>query len=393
MQFTDLNLSAPVQQALRELDYTQPTPIQQQAIQPGLQGKDVLGIAQTGTGKTAAFLIPLLERLNKLPKARPNHPQAVILAPTRELAIQIAESAQQYGKHLNISHTIIHGGVSQKPQVRDLRNGAQIVVATPGRLLDLMQQGHVKTTDVQFFVLDEADRMLDMGFLPPVKKITKNMPRDKQTFFFSATMNPGVDKLAKQLFNNPIKIQVAPQNTTAEHVDQKVLFVDKHDKKQLLLELLKLDSTETVLVFTRTKRNADRVSKYLNKKGHNAVRMHGNRSQNQRKKALDKFSRGHANILVATDVAARGIDVDEITHVINYELPDDTENYVHRIGRTGRAGNKGTAVSLCAAHERSLLREIEGIIDQKIPHLTHKYHSENARQATGKHARRKSRRR
>lgn len=393
MQFTDLNISAPVQQALDELGYTEPTPIQQKAIQPGLDGKDVLGIAQTGTGKTAAFLIPLLEHLSRDAPAKPNCPKALILAPTRELAIQITESIGEYGKYLDVSHTTIYGGVSQKPQVKDLNRGVDVVVATPGRLMDLMQQRRVKLHDVDYFVLDEADRMLDMGFLPDVKKITKPMSKDKQTFFFSATMSREVDKLSRQLFNNPVRIEVAPQATTADKVTQKVLYVNKHDKKKLLIRLLNMPSLDCVLVFTRTKRNADRVSKYLNKKGHKAVRMHGNRSQNQRKKALDKFSNGHARVLVATDVAARGIDVDNITHVINYELPDDTENYVHRIGRTARAGNKGTAVSFCAAHERSLLKEIEGIINERIPHLKHPYHSEQAKRATGKQARRKGRRR
>jgi len=374
MKFTDLQLHNELKRALQELNYEEPTPIQKQAIPPGLKGQDVLGIARTGSGKTAAFLLPILQRLNNV-KAKPRKPKALIIAPTRELAIQITKSATEYGKYVSVRKTIIYGGVSQKPQVKDLRKGVELVVATPGRLLDLRNQGHIDFSDIDIFVLDEADRMLDMGFLPPVKKMIKQMPNNRQLLFFSATFSKQLKKLANKLSNNPVHVDVSSKEIDTPDIEENLLFVNTHNKKELLKDVLNKDGVGLALVFTRTKRNTDKVNRYLKKHGYSSTRIHGDRSQRQRRTALNKFTNKEVRILVATDVAARGIDVDDVTHVINYELPQDSENYVHRIGRTGRAGNKGVALSLCAHHEVKRLKKIERLVDKQIPHKTHRFHS------------------
>lgn len=377
MKFTDLQLNKEIQNALNENNYVTPTEIQEKAIPPGLKGKDIVGVARTGTGKTAAFLLPILQRLHGQ-RARPNHPKALIIAPTRELATQITKSATTYGKYTSVKKTVVYGGVSQKPQVKDLNKGVELVIATPGRLLDLINQGHIFLQDIETFILDEADRMLDMGFLPPVKKMIKRMPRDRQMMFFSATMSKKINRLVNKMFNSPIKIDVSPKEVTAEGIHQRIFFVNQHNKKKLLMDILDEETVELALIFTRTKRNADKVSKYLNKKGYRSARMHGDRSQNQRRKALNRFSNREVRVLVATDVASRGIDIDEISHVINYELPRDTENYVHRIGRTGRAGSTGVAFSLCAKHEAKVLKKIERLINTKIDYVQHRFHCDKA---------------
>lgn len=377
MKFTDLQLNKEIQNALNENNYVIPTEIQEKAIPPGLKGKDIVGVARTGTGKTAAFLLPVLQRLHGQ-RARPNHPKALIIAPTRELATQITKSATTYGKYTSVNKTVVYGGVSQKPQVKDLDKGVELVIATPGRLLDLINQGHISLQDIETFILDEADRMLDMGFLPPVKKMIKKMPRNRQMMFFSATMSKKINRLVNKMFNSPVKIDVSPKEVTAEGIHQRIFFVNQHDKKKLLMDILDEETVELALIFTRTKRNADKVSKYLNKKGYRSARMHGDRSQNQRRRALNRFSNREVRVLVATDVAARGIDIDEISHVINYELPRDTENYVHRIGRTGRAGSTGVAFSLCAKHEAKVLKKIERLINTKIDYVQHRFHCDKA---------------
>lgn len=382
MKFSEINLLPQIQQAIKQEGYEQPTPIQEQAIPPVLEGKDVMGIAQTGTGKTAAFTLPLLQRLHQSEHGtRANKPRALILTPTRELAAQIGESIKNYGKQLPLKHVVIFGGVGQNPQVQALNKSADIVVATPGRLLDLMNQGHVQMTSLEVLVLDEADRMLDMGFVDDVEKITKNVPKNRQTLFFSATMSKNIDKLAREMLRDPIKIEIAPQATTADRVEQKILYVEKKEKDTLLLHLLNKENLEKVLIFTRTKHKANKLTTYLSKNGIRAEAIHGNKSQTARTKALAGFHNGRVRALVATDIAARGIDVDDISHVIQYDLPDDTENYVHRIGRTARAGAKGVAYALVAAEDKHLLKDVEKLIEQKIPHREHEYHSARAKQA------------
>ncbi|NDU98072.1 DEAD/DEAH box helicase [Spirosoma terrae] len=370
MQFSDLSLIDPILKALAEEGYSTPTPIQQQAIPILLNQRDLLGCAQTGTGKTAAFAIPILQLLSedkyKNPRA-PRRIKALILTPTRELAIQIDDSFKAYGRHLDLRHTVIFGGVSQHGQVNTLKSGIDILTATPGRLLDLMSQGLVSLRDIQFFVLDEADRMLDMGFIHDVKKVIARLPERRQSLFFSATMPPDVAKLADTILNTPAKVEVTPVSSTADTIQQAVYFVDKDNKRKLLVHILNDEQIESALVFARTKHGADKVAKDLMKAGIQAEAIHGNKSQNARQRALSNFKSRQTRVLVATDIAARGIDVDELSHVINYELPNVPETYVHRIGRTGRAGNNGIALSFCDAEETAFLKDIHKLIGKQVP--------------------------
>ena len=369
MTFQELQLSEPILNALRAEGYITPTPIQEQAIPLVFQGKDLFGCAQTGTGKTAAFAIPIIQMLNQ--KANNNkgfkYIKALVLTPTRELATQINESFSVYGKHSGLKHDVIFGGVSQSLQMNSLKSGTDILIATPGRLLDLMNQGYVNLDDLQFFVLDEADRMLDMGFIHDIKKIIRVLPKERQTLFFSPTLPPQISALANSLLRNPVKIEITPVSTTAEKVEQSVYMVAKQDKSSLLVHLLQEQNINRTLVFSRTKHGADKIAKYLNRANIKADALHGNKSQNARERALDNFKNNRLNVLVATDIAARGIDVDNLTHVINFDLPDVPETYVHRIGRTGRAGNNGIAFSFCDNEERANLKDINKITAQSIP--------------------------
>lgn len=366
--FQNLDLIAPLQKALAEENYDTPTPIQAQTIPPTLEGRDILGCAQTGTGKTAAFALPMLNHLvQQNRKAIPGKPFALVLAPTRELAIQIDESFGTYGRHIHLRAALVYGGVSQHHQVKALRRGADIVIATPGRLIDLMNQGHLKLDELEMFALDEADRMLDMGFLPDLKRIIKKLPEKRQSLFFSATLAPNIIELTNKLLRDPVTVNVTPKNQSVTKIDQRVLFV-KHDQKMSILEdILNGDDVDRTLVFTKTKRTANMLSKQLMRYGVNATAIHGNKSQNARQKALDAFRNRKVRVLVATDVAARGIDVEGITHVVNYDIPVEPESYVHRIGRTGRAGADGVAVSFCTSNERRELKAIERLIKQDVP--------------------------
>lgn len=379
MLFTDLNIIKPILDALTDEGYTKPTPIQQQAIPHISQGKDLLGCAQTGTGKTAAFAIPMLQLLAKptTMESRGQRPiRALILTPTRELAIQIQESFNAYGKNLRLKNLVVFGGVNQGPQVEALKRGVDILVATPGRLLDLISQGYIHLKDVEIFVLDEADRMLDMGFVHDVKRIITKIPAKRQTLFFSATMPAEIQSLANSILNNPVKVEVAVASSTADTIEQSLYYVEKENKKSLLAYILADKTIETALVFTRTKHGADKVVKDLVRIGIKAEAIHGNKSQNARQRALSNFKNRETRILVATDIAARGIDVDELTHVINYELPNVPETYVHRIGRTGRAGLSGTSFSFCDAEETAELRDIHKLIGKQIPvEQNHPYHT------------------
>ena len=366
--FSELKLIEPIERSLRELNYETPTPIQAQTIPFGLEGKDILGCAQTGTGKTAAFSLPLLDFLGgDTVKAKRGKPQGLILAPTRELAIQIADSLKTYGKHLKLRTTLIFGGVSQNNQVREMNRGSHIVVATPGRLIDLMNQGHVNLNELEVFILDEADRMLDMGFLPDLKRIIRELPDNRQSMFFSATMAPKIVELANELLYKPVSVNVAPKETTVKNIKQELMYCDRGDKPGMLLELVQSNDVESVIVFTRTKRGANVVARRLEKAGVGAAIIHGGKSQNARQRALAAFRKGQVRVMVATDVAARGIDIDNVTHVINYDLPNEAEAYVHRIGRTGRAGLSGTAISFCAGDELDYLWDIEKLIGNEIP--------------------------
>lgn len=368
MSFTSLALSDPILKALQQEGYTQPTPIQQQAIPVALKGTDVLGCAQTGTGKTAAFAIPILERLAaNPPKGQHKNIRSLIVTPTRELAIQIEESFQSYGRHTNLVSAVIFGGVGQNPQVKKLNRGVDILIATPGRLLDLMNQKHVSLKDVEIFVLDEADRMLDMGFIHDIRKLLKALPQKKQTLFFSATMPSEIVTLSNSILHNPVKVEVTPESTTVEAIQQGVYFVDKGNKKDLLVDVIKQRDIPSALVFTRTKHGANKVVKILEKQKIPAAAIHGNKSQTARQNALADFKDQKLRVLVATDIAARGIDIDELQYVINYEIPNISETYVHRIGRTGRAGANGTALSFCDATEKTYLKDIEKLIGLKIP--------------------------
>ncbi len=369
MSFEKLNLIEPILKSLTVEGYTKPTPIQQQSIPVLLERKDLLGCAQTGTGKTAAFAIPILQLLHQdeLYKKGPAGIKALILTPTRELAIQIGESFASYGKLLRIKHTVIFGGVPQRSQTDALRAGVDILIATPGRLLDLMDQRYVRLDHIKMFVLDEADRMLDMGFIHDVKKIVARIPAKRQTIFFSATMPSEIAKLADTILTNPVRVEVTPVSSTANTVKQELYFVEKNNKRLLLLHLLKDDVINTALVFTRTKHGADRVAKDLNRSGIIAEAIHGNKSQNARQRALSNFKSQQTRVLVATDIAARGIDIDELSHVINYELPNIPETYVHRIGRTGRAGASGISISFCDGEEKAYLKDIQKLIGKSVP--------------------------
>ncbi|MGI4806159.1 MAG: DEAD/DEAH box helicase [Janthinobacterium lividum] len=375
MLFQELNLIEPILKALKQEGYSQPTPIQEQSIPLILQGKDLLGCAQTGTGKTAAFAIPILQLLYQQKQQHKEQKtiKSLILTPTRELAIQIEESFTAYGRNTGLKHLVIFGGVSQNPQTEALRRGVDILVATPGRLLDLMNQRFVNLQHVQILVLDEADRMLDMGFVNDVKKVIAKLPQKRQTLFFSATMPKEIQSLADSILNKPEKVEVTPVSSTAETIDQTLFMVDKSDKRDLLLHILKDKNIKTALVFTRTKHGADKVVKDLLRANITAEAIHGNKSQNARQRALSNFKARTTRILVATDIAARGIDVDELTHVINYELPNIPETYVHRIGRTGRAGASGIALSFCDADEQDFLKDIHKLIDKNIPVADHPY--------------------
>ncbi len=366
MTFNDLNLIEPIQKALCDEGYTTPTPIQAEAIPLVLGGDDLLGCAQTGTGKTAAFSIPIIQHLynQKGGSKKFGGIKALILTPTRELAIQIDESFAAYGRYAGLKHTVIFGGVGQKPQTDALRGGVDILIATPGRLLDLISQGFIKLNSLEYFVLDEADHMLDMGFIHDIKRILPLLPRRRQSLFFSATMPSEIEKLANTILTNPQKVEVTPASSTVEKIEQYLYYVEK--KVDLLVELLKNPDMESVLVFTRTKHGADKVVKILNKHKIPSEAIHGNKSQNARQRALGNFKSGATRVLIATDIAARGIDVDDLSHVINYELPNIPETYVHRIGRTGRAGRTGVAYSFCNAMEMPLLKDIEKLIGRRI---------------------------
>ncbi len=377
MLFKDLNLIDPLLRALETEGYTQPTPIQEQAIPIVLQQRDLLGCAQTGTGKTAAFSIPILQLMfaEKQALSQPGVIRTLILTPTRELAIQIEESLAAYGRYTGLKHLVIFGGVSQVPQVQALRKGVDILVATPGRLLDLISQGFITLKNIRFFVLDEADRMLDMGFVHDVKRIITKLPAKRQNLFFSATMPQEIQQLADAILHQPVKVEVTPRSSTADTIVQSLYYAEKNDKKALLTALLKDKAIISALVFTRTKHGADKVVKDLVRAGYTAEAIHGNKSQNARQRALTNFKTQQTRVLVATDIAARGIDIDELSHVINYELPNIPETYVHRIGRTGRAGNAGIAISFCDREERAFLKDIQKLINKTLPVVEHEFHS------------------
>ena len=368
MKFDQLGLAEPILDALSEAGYAHPTPVQAQAIPPAMKGLDVLACAQTGTGKTAAFLLPMIQDFSQEPAPKGRPVRALVLTPTRELAIQIEESLKQYSKYLkNLYHAVIFGGVSQVPQVKQLRRGVDILVATPGRLLDLMSQGELDLNDLEYFVLDEADRMLDMGFIHDVRRVLKVIPEERQSLFFSATMPPAIIDLANSILFEPVTVEVTPPATTVEKIDQRVYYVTKRNKKNLLKHLLDEQEIETALVFTRTKHGANRVAESLSKAGIRAEAIHGNKSQTARQKALSNFKQRSTRVLVATDIASRGIDVDSLSHVINFDLPNEPETYVHRIGRTGRAGASGIALSFCDGSERGYLKDIRKLTRVDIP--------------------------
>ena len=376
VSFNNLQLIEPLLKSLQQEGYEKPTPIQEQAIPIILQHRDLLGCAQTGTGKTAAFAIPILQLMHQqkqtgvhqqsINNRERRNIQTLVLTPTRELAIQIEESLRTYGRYLDLKHLVIFGGVSQFNQVNALRRGVDILVATPGRLLDLLNQRHISLNEIKFFVLDEADRMLDMGFVHDVKRIIGKLPVQKQTLFFSATMPGEIKQLANMLLKNPVKVEVTPVASTVDTIQQSLYYVEKQNKKLLLTHLLEDPTIESVLVFTKTKHGADRIARDLNRKGTKAEAIHGGKSQNERQKALHSFKSKRTRILIATDIAARGIDIDDLTHVINFDLPDIPETYVHRIGRTGRAGASGVAISFCDYEEKISLADIHKLIAKKI---------------------------
>ena len=374
MKFSDLRLAEPILRAIAAEGYQNPSPIQAQSIPHVLAGRDLLGIAQTGTGKTAAFALPILHRLSTnaiIPRTNANNGtshgiRCLVLSPTRELASQIADSFRAYGKNTRLRHAVIFGGVGQAPQVQALRQGVDVLVATPGRLLDLMNQGYVDLRSVETFVLDEADRMLDMGFIHDIRRIVPKLPRQRQTLMFSATMPPDIRELATTILRNPVTVQVAPVASTADRIEQSVYFVEKRNKPHLLVHFLNNTAVSRCLVFTRTKHGADRVAKHLTKAGIPADAIHGNKSQNQRERALANFKSGKTTVLIASDIASRGIDVEGISHVVNYDLSNEPEAYVHRIGRTARAGASGTAVSFCDNDERPYLAAIEKLIRDRL---------------------------
>jgi ATP-dependent RNA helicase RhlE len=364
MKFQELGISEPILKALIAKGYTEPTPIQLKTIPTLLEGKDMLGCAQTGTGKTAAFAIPVLQLLSQ--SQTKGGIRGIVLTPTRELALQVSESFKDYGKNLKLKHTVIFGGVSQNKQAEEVRRGVDIVVATPGRLLDLMNQGIVKLNKVEFLILDEADRMLDMGFIRDIRKILTQVPVKRQTLLFSATMPTEIRELANGVLKNPVYVEVAPVSTTAEKVEQSLYYVDKNSKKDLLKHLITSENIQNLLVFTRTKHGADKLSKFMNQHGIKSDAIHGNKSQNARVRALDGFKNKQVRVLVATDIAARGIDVVDLSHVVNYDLPNEPETYVHRIGRTGRAKASGAAISFCDFEERAYLKDIQRLIRMDI---------------------------
>ena len=386
MTFKDLGLIEPILRAVTEKGYTSPTPIQEQSIPILLKKKDLLGCAQTGTGKTAAFTIPILQHLaTEKQTSQRRQIKSLIVTPTRELALQIEENIKEYGKYTNLKSTVIFGGVNQNPQVNRLKQGIDILVATPGRLLDLMNQGFISLRDVEYFVLDEADQMLDMGFIHDIKKLLVKLPKERQSLFFSATMAPAIVALSKEILGNPERVTIQPEQTTAERVGQSLYMVSNADKIKLLVDLIEERNAKSVLVFSRTKHGANKVVKLLEREDINAAAIHGNKTQAARVKALDGFKDGSIKVLVATDIAARGIDVSELELVVNYDLPNIPETYVHRIGRTGRAEASGEAVSFCSAEERSWLRDIQKLIAQDIPLVKdHPYHDTSPEEAPPK---------
>lgn len=375
MTFKQMNISEPVCRALLEKNYSTPTLIQEQAIPEALTGRDLLGLAQTGTGKTAAFAVPIIEQLLAAPmpqrKGATRSIRALILTPTRELAIQIDESLADYTRYTTLRHTVIFGGVKQKSQTDELRAGTDILTATPGRLLDLMSQGFIRLDDVRHFVLDEADRMLDMGFIHDVKRLLPKLPPKKQTLFFSATMPDSIDRLAKSLLHNPARVEVTPASNVVEIISQSVYRVEKPQKKELLAQLLLGEAGHQVLVFSRTKHGADNIARYLSRRGIACESIHGDKSQNARQRALSNFKEGRSNVIIATDIAARGIDIKGLDLVLNFDLPDVPETYVHRIGRTGRAGCEGRAIAFCSSEEAPMLREIEKLTGIKLVQQKH----------------------
>ncbi len=368
MTFTDLNLINPILKALSEKGYEEPTSIQEQAIPYILDDKDILGCAQTGTGKTAAFALPIIQKINRYKEINKHHHGilSLIVSPTRELALQIDESIKAYGKYTSIRNTVIYGGVNQSRQVRALQKGVDILTATPGRLLDLIQQGYVDLSQVKFFVLDEADRMLDMGFINDIRKIIDFIPRKRQSLFFSATIPKNIINLSKSILTDPVKIEVSPETPTAETVQQYIYYTNRQSKNDLLLHILDDDKKDQVLLFSRTKHGADRIARNLSKRQIRAAAIHGDRSQNQRQKALKDFKKGKVRVLVATDIASRGIDIDTLRYVINFDIPTESETYVHRIGRSGRAGREGVAISISEPEENAFVKDIEKLIQQKI---------------------------
>ncbi|MFQ9315203.1 DEAD/DEAH box helicase [Dysgonomonas mossii] len=371
MTFKELNIIEPILKALEEKGYTTPTPIQEKAIIPALTNRDILGLAQTGTGKTAAFSLPIIQQLylNKV-SGKKREIRALILTPTRELAIQINDSLNDYTQYTGIRHCVIYGGVKQKAQTDELKTGIDILVATPGRLLDLINQGFINLDSIRHFVLDEADRMLDMGFIHDIKRLLPKLPKEKQTLFFSATMPSTIASLSRSILRDPLKVEVTPASSVIDTIKQYLYFVEKQEKKDLLINLLKKDKKQSVLVFSRTKHGADKIARLLCKAGIGSEAIHGNKSQNARQRALNNFKSQKTRVLIATDIAARGIDVDQLELVINYDLPDVPETYVHRIGRTGRAGNSGTALTFCSAEENAMLNDIQKLTGKKLNQLS-----------------------
>lgn len=367
MTFKELNISEPILKALINKEYETPTPIQEKAIPVALRGRDLLGIAQTGTGKTAAFAIPIIQKLNQpLPKGQKREIKALILTPTRELAIQIDECFSDYTKYTDLRHTVIFGGVNQNPQIDKLKKGIDILIATPGRLLDLIAQKYITLNHIQHFILDEADRMLDMGFIHDIKRLLPMLPKRKQTLFFSATMPSAIANLSKSILYNPVKVEVTPVSSAVDTIEQCLYFVEKPQKGDLLFSILKKEQGKSVLVFSRTKHGADKIARVLNKKGIGCEAIHGNKTQGARQRALTNFKSGKTHVIIATDIAARGIDITNLEIVINYDLPDVAETYVHRIGRTGRAGKSGTALSFCSKEEHTMVKDIQKLTGKKL---------------------------
>lgn len=368
MTFRELDIIEPVLKAITEKGYSSPTPIQEKAIPAAMNNQDILGCAQTGTGKTAAFAIPIIQKLEKqTSQGKHRAIKALILTPTRELAIQIDDCFHHYAKYTNLKHGLVFGGVNQNPQVEKLRKGVDVLIATPGRLLDLMAQGFVKLNAIEYFVLDEADRMLDMGFIHDIKRILTKLPAKKQTLFFSATMPPAIATLSKSILHNPVRIEITPESSVVDTIDQYVYYVEKEEKRNLLISLVKESRGNSILVFSRTKHGADKIARTLSRAGIGSEAIHGNKSQHARQQALSNFKSGKTRVMIATDIASRGLDIQELPMVINYDLPDVPETYVHRIGRTGRAGKTGTALTFCSQDEMGLLLDIQKKVGIKIP--------------------------